>query len=378
LFLSALASVTLEQRSAGVPIWGALALRALGAGLLGVAAFSGTQSVVASARTIASWCTAALAGVAVFAVAADAALESVVDPDLVRASATHPRLDADPFVLGVQVVLIVVYGMASIGFLQIRSGHDELTYWLGAGAMLSAFARVNYLLFPSLYSSWVYAGDILRFGAYALFVVGAQREIAGYVRARARIVLLEERRRIARELHDGLNQELSFLRSQLTDGGSLTPESLAHLAAAAERAHDESRGLLVALGEVATPGLRDAIRTAAEDVARRSGATVEVDVDEGAPVGDRARIELLRIVREATANAVSHGRATVVHVRLDCAGDGVRLMVSDEGAGFDASAPHGGFGLRSMAERAAAVGGALSVHSADGAGTAVEVLLPAT
>jgi signal transduction histidine kinase len=84
-------------------------------------------------------------------------------------------------------------------------------------------------------------------------------------------------------------------------------------------------------------------------------------------------------VREATSNAVRHGEASGVTVRL-ARGDELRLTISDDGAGFDPARPRrragGGFGLISMRERTEALGGRFSVQSRPGAGTRVEVVLP--
>jgi signal transduction histidine kinase len=86
---------------------------------------------------------------------------------------------------------------------------------------------------------------------------------------------------------------------------------------------------------------------------------------------------LLRIASEALTNAARHGRAQRVHVEL-MNGDGVVLRIRDDGVGFDTRSAEGrgGFGLVSMRERVAAVGGELSVVSAEGAGTLIEVRLP--
>ena len=93
-------------------------------------------------------------------------------------------------------------------------------------------------------------------------------------------------------------------------------------------------------------------------------------------IRDSSHAELTRIVREATTNAVRHGGAREVHVRLEQAGDGARLLISDDGAGFDPTVRPTGFGLRSMADRAALLGGEIRIHAAPGAGTVIEVVLP--
>jgi signal transduction histidine kinase len=106
---------------------------------------------------------------------------------------------------------------------------------------------------------------------------------------------------------------------------------------------------------------------------------VEVDLSSVLAIDDPARREpIVRIVREAVTNAVRHGHAAHVSVRVSVE-DGIpTLRVSDDGVGFDdtLSAGPGRFGLVSMRERAAEIGASLEVHSEPGLGTTVEVLWP--
>src|SRR3989442_13847778 len=115
-------------------------------------------------------------------------------------------------IVGAQIGIAILFLIAAYGFTRRaeRSG-DELLLWFGASAMFSAFARVNYFIFPSLYSEWVYTGDALRLSFYALLFVGAARGIGIHQRAYAEARVLEEPRRIARDPHDGLAQELAYM-----------------------------------------------------------------------------------------------------------------------------------------------------------------------
>jgi signal transduction histidine kinase len=226
---------------------------------------------------------------------------------------------------------------------------------------------------------WVYTGDFLRLAFYVVRAYGAAREIAASQAARAASARLEERRRIARDLHDGLAQELAFI---VTRTRSMLPgaseRDLLQLASAAERALDESRRAIAALTQPLDEPLDAAIAREAEDIAGRSGVALRLELAEGPDVPPATREELLRIVREAITNAVRHGRAQTVTVCLS-RDPGLRLEVVDDGAGFDTQQPPrpDSFGLRGMRERAEALGGTLSVVSRPGAGTAVEVVLPA-
>jgi len=186
--------------------------------------------------------------------------------------------------------------------------------------------------------------------------------------------VLEERRRIARELHDGLAQELAFIasRSKLLGMGALADE----LASAAERALDESRRAIDALTRPLHEPLDVSIRRAAEEVAARFGTPVTLQLETGIPTTAARRDALRRITREATINAAQHGHASHIAVTLAKESAGVRLLVQDDGADFDTSAPTKGFGLISMRERVASLAGEFVLRTEPGVGTTVEVALP--
>jgi two-component system sensor histidine kinase UhpB len=175
-----------------------------------------------------------------------------------------------------------------------------------------------------------------------------------------------ERRRIARELHDGVAQELAYI----------VAESDGPLAAAAERALDESRRAIAALTRPVDEPLEVALVQAAEEVAGRVGVQLKVEVCEGATVSPDEREALIRIVREAITNAGRHGKAANVSVELSN-GHGTLLRIADDGTGFDPARTRvGGFGLVSMRERAEALGGRFTLFSEAGSGAKIEVRLP--
>lgn len=284
-------------------------------------------------------------------------------------------------VLTIQLLALALYAGAALRFTrQAREEGDELLRWVGAGAALGAFARLNYFLFPSLYSNFVYTGDLLRLTSYLFFLAGAAREIRAYWQNEASLAAMEERRRMARELHDGLAQELAFIRSQAAAmaAGMTVPGMLEHLSAAAERAVVESRRAVDALSEDAREGdpLNEALVRAAEEVAGRAGAHVEIETEGRPEVSSAVREALIRVTREATNNAVGHGKASKVFLRLSAKEGRLRLTVTDDGSGFDPEFAHRGYGLRSMRDRTEALEGTLRVKSAPGNGTVVEVDVP--
>jgi signal transduction histidine kinase len=189
----------------------------------------------------------------------------------------------------------------------------------------------------------------------------------------------EDRRRIARELHDGLAQELAFIASKTTSTSfpGRTPEAIQQLADAADRALDEARRAIVILSEK-PEALHVSIGQTVEDLTARHGMNAQLDISEEVVLGGEATENLLRIVREAITNAARHGHASTVTVRLAQDGEGIHLLIIDDGRGFDVNG-HGEtkrFGLTFMEERCSLIGGCLDVSSRPGSGTRVEVRLP--
>jgi signal transduction histidine kinase len=290
-----------------------------------------------------------------------------------------PHFTEDMMQLVLLGVIFGLYIVATLGFVARaeRTG-DELFGWFALAAPFGAAAAANYILFPSLYPGWVYTADIFRLGFYMMLAVGAAREIAAWQRQLVESATSGERRRIARDLHDGLAQELAFVvgqtRSLVEQSGEGGP--FAHIAAAAERALDESRTAIAALSRNVDEPLDVALAQAAEDVAGRTGTHIRFELETGIRVAPETREDLARIVREAVANAARHGEAAHVSVALSNT-DAIRLRIVDDGKGFDPDAPRRrGFGLTSMRERAEVRGAVLNVTSQPGVGTEVEVVLP--
>jgi signal transduction histidine kinase len=191
--------------------------------------------------------------------------------------------------------------------------------------------------------------------------------------------VLRERRRMARDLHDGVAQELAFISSQmhwLANERKHEPTTT-QLMESVQRALDESRGAISALSRPLDEPFSVVLAQTAEEVTRRMGAVLELDLDKRVEVPTEWEDALPRIVREAVANAIRHGGARTVSLQLSNS-DGVCVRVSDDGQGFDVTEPQpdGSFGLTSMRERAEALGGEFRVSSTPGEGTSVEIALP--
>lgn len=202
--------------------------------------------------------------------------------------------------------------------------------------------------------------------------------------------VVEERQRLARELHDSVSQSLygvgmcaEAAARRLEAGDSAS--AVAHLREVRDSARDalgEMRFLVFDLRPpiLSEEGLVRALRARLGAVESRAGLAVDLSADEGAPWPPAIAEALYGIAREALNNVVKHARATRVAVRLAREADGsATLAVEDDGAGFDTADPAGlgGLGLGGMRERAGRIGASLSVSSRPGGGTAVRVAVPA-
>lgn len=315
------------------------------------------------------------AGVLVLAVGVDRVL-----PDRGTGSADTFGGTSDLWLTGAQAAAAALFTTAAVGLCRPTWRDDQIAAPLAAAGVLGAASRLAFAVAPGPDVSWVAAGTLLRALFYLTLVVVAGVEIRGYWRREAQLAVLEERRRMARDLHDGLAQEVAFAATQARALAERSehPTRARLVAAAAERALDESRRAIAALTRPLDEPIEVTLAQCAEEVCDRYDATLELDVQPGIRPSPEVREALLRILREAVSNAVRHGQAHAVTVRL--AGPGpVRLVIEDDGAGFDpADLRHlsGRFGLVSMRERAEALGGTFTLASRSPGGTRVEVELP--
>jgi signal transduction histidine kinase len=307
-------------------------------------------------------------------------LPPAIEPTLSPEASARPRIVGEPAVLALQLVVMALFAVAAIGFERsYERTRDPLMFWFAIGATLAAFARLNYFLFPSQYSEYFYTGDVLRLGFFIALLIGGALEIRVAQRELEHAAVINERRRLAREIHDGMAQDLAFIVQQASalagrEGASAT---MADIETAARRALAESRSAIAALVRPAGEPLDLALKRVAEEAAGRWDASVETSAVAGLELEPQAREALLRIVGEAVTNAARHGRAKSIRLEFDERPD-LQVRVVDDGVGFDAAKLVGadaGHGITSMRERAEAVGGKLRVESAPGKGTTIVVTL---
>lgn len=234
-------------------------------------------------------------------------------------------------------------------------------------------------------------------------ILGArERQLTGLrddlVRSTSQAATQAERNRLARDLHDSIKQQLYGINVNAAAALARWDADLPGARAAVEEVRRAAQAALAEMAALlqqlrpaplAAAGLLDALREQAEALGHRTGAAVSVDfgppeagsaysaaVDEGrlAPGAEEA---LYRIAQEALSNIARHARASHVTLSLHVEAESLHLTITDDGQGFDATdATHRGFGLAGMQDRAAAIGAALDINSALGAGTRLNLTFP--
>jgi signal transduction histidine kinase len=197
--------------------------------------------------------------------------------------------------------------------------------------------------------------------------------------------VLEERARLARDLHDAVSQKLFSIRAKARaaevlvrrDPGRAIAE-MESVAALGGEAHAELRAVIDGLAppDLTAGGLAGSLRSYAVLAGKTYGVEVRFDAAELPSLGAQRETAIYRVAQEALHNALRHSGASIICVTLSARRRRVVLEVADHGRGFAAEAPPGGLGLASMRERAASAGGTLTVRSGPGQGTLVRLELP--
>jgi len=295
---------------------------------------------------------------------------------------------------GIGLVFLVGTALAYRSYRLSGRAGDGL---LAGGLLIATFSQVHGALHPDGYTSLVTTGDLLRIGFYAVVLIGvvtdrrddlrelrqAHAEVRRLAAAQVAAAALDERGRLAREIHDGLAQDLWYAKlkqsrlARLAEFGDEARQLSDEVGDAIDAALSEARHAVVTLREGATAGpLLELITRQVEDFSDRFAVRADLTVEGSEPeIGSRAEAEVTRIVQEALTNVRKHADATVVRVSVE-SGDGLRLAVSDNGRGFQPEARGDGFGLESMHQRATLIGGTLRVSSEPRNGTLVELMVP--
>jgi signal transduction histidine kinase len=201
-----------------------------------------------------------------------------------------------------------------------------------------------------------------------------------------RLAIVEERERIGRDLHDGIIQSIYAVGLSLEDVPDLMGDEPDEARARVERAIDsldqsirDIRNFIFGLRPelLEQAGLVGGLAALADEFRVNSMVDVELTADEARETDLPSELtgQLLSIAREALSNIARHSKATRGSVHVETADGAVKLVISDNGVGFDPAAPRGAGhqGLVNMRDRASSVGGRLEVQSVPGAGTSIIV-----
>jgi signal transduction histidine kinase len=218
-------------------------------------------------------------------------------------------------------------------------------------------------------------------------LIAAHRQLQSYTAQAEELAVLQERNRLARELHDSVTQSLYSLtlfshaaRRMARDiGDDRLERQVRQIGTTAVKTLKEMRLLVYELRPhlLEKEGLIRAIRQRLDAVEGRSGVEARLVVDELDRLPPTVEQELYRITNEALNNALKHAAATSVMVYLRQIDDRVELEIVDDGIGFQPEAvrDHGGMGLDSIRERAEQLGGEVTIRSAPGEGTSIKVAI---
>jgi signal transduction histidine kinase len=206
----------------------------------------------------------------------------------------------------------------------------------------------------------------------------SRRELAA---SRTRIVAAGDlaRRRIERDLHDGIQQRLVSLVLDLRSTEAAVPPQLPELRAQIAGVADNLTGSLEELRELSR-GIHPAILSegglspAIKALARRSAVPIELDIDVQRRLPEPIEVAAYYVVSEALANTTKHARASIAHVELRADDGRLQISVSDDGVGGASS--DDGSGLVGLTDRVEALGGTILVDSPPGQGTRLDVDLP--
>jgi signal transduction histidine kinase len=282
----------------------------------------------------------------------------------------------------------------------LRTGSAGDRY-MAVALLFAAFSQVMLAFYPGTFPGVVGIADVLRLAFDVTLLLAVQAEASSMLRrlraaaveheqlrqAEADRSAIEERARLARELHDGLAQDLWLAKLKASRLAAITadrPEAT-QLCEEVQEAIDtgltEAMQVVTALRLTAESdrALGQVLTRYMDDLSDRFALRVVLSIDPDLPrLPPRTEAEMLRIAQESLANVRRHADATVVRVTLGVVDDAVVLSIRDNGRGFDAEAVDpDSYGLAGMRERAALIGGSLAIESRPSEGTLVTLSVPA-
>ncbi|CAN5762425.1 hypothetical protein BH24CHL6_BH24CHL6_12580 [soil metagenome] len=331
-------------------------------------------------------------------------LPPFIGPEGIQALLGETR--AARLVPGVTLLGIVAQSLATglflVGALLYRRSYlrngPVLDGYLAVALVLAAFAEIHFLLYPGMYTSLVTTSDAIRLAFFGVLLLGIASESRSDLRAlrgayaaldalrqtEAERATLEERTRLARELHDGLAQDLWFAKLKHERLVANVPEDQRELAGEVTQALDaaisEARQAVVTMraGVERERPLHELLAEAVEAFGSDSGLRSDFSSADLPPsLPPRTQAEVLRVLQEALTNVRKHADATVVRVNAELTGGTLVLSIIDSGRGFRPEELSGdGLGVQGRRERARLMGGDLHVVSEPSSGTGVHLSVP--
>jgi signal transduction histidine kinase len=334
----------------------------------------------------------------------DSLLPPFIGPNGIQVMIEEPNFagplpDVSGLATLIQSVSVAVYIVGAFLYRRsyLRDGPVADGY-LAVAMLIGAFGEIHFLFYPGVYGGLVTTSEALRLIFFVVLLLGINAESRSDLRAlrtayaaldrlrlsEAERATLEERTRLARELHDGLAQDLWFAKLKHERLVPFVPEEQRPLAAEVTEALDsaiaEARQAVVTMRaeDDRDISLEELLARAVNDFAGRSGLRADFSAADLPPsLAPRTQVEVLRVLQEALTNVRKHADATVVRVNAEVGDGQLQLSVIDNGRGFRPGETSGdGVGMQGMKERARLLGGDLRVVSEPSAGTALHLTVP--
>ena len=281
-------------------------------------------------------------------------------------------------------ITLALHGLLGIAALLAITGTATALSWLGAVLPTTLFVGLVVVLYKRQEEARQHAQRLVQ------ELEGANRQISAYAERVEELTLLNERQRMARELHDTLAQDVAGLvlqleaaNAHLSAGRGERAQAIVHQAMA--RARSTLRDARAAIDDLRVRDGRVRLSARLDEMVRHFRAENEVTcalvIDLGLwdtvlPAAQQEQI--VRIVSEALANVRKHARAARVDVHVQAKADTLTLRVADDGAGFEVNGvpETGHYGLHGLRERGRLLGGTLRIKSAPGTGTTITLEMP--
>jgi signal transduction histidine kinase len=309
-----------------------------------------------------------------------------------------PAMNVPGVIAEVLVALMYLRGAQLYREIYRQRGRRYAGY-LSLALVVAAFAQVNWAILPGISQGVVVADDLLRATFSVIILLGIEAQSRADVRAlrlaNARLqalrsadaerATLEASARLAREVHDGLSQDLwlaKLTQARLSQIAGM-PDDARMLATdigeAVDRALGGARAVLAAMRTGSDgPTVGESLERVVEDFGERSGIRTEYTSQGAEPaLPSRTGAEMIRIVQEALTNVRKHADATVVRVNATWGRSTFEVTIVDNGRGFDTGSVDGStFGLTGMRERAGLIGAEIAISSRPKDGTRVVLKMP--